>query len=252
MKKKYALFCVFGLILSLIFFFCSVSNVCKYFIENKQSDSVVNELIDGAVVFDSDNKSVNNNDSVCAPLKIDFKKLQKKNKDIIAWIYCEGTPINYPIVQGSNNEVYLHQLTNGSYNENGALFLDSKCKSDFSDLNSIIYGHNMHSNAMFGSLDRYKHQKYYDKHPDIWLLTPNGNYVIELFAGFVTSDDSISYNQTYSEDDFNSYIKSSIEKSTFNSEVDTDSIDKIITLSTCSYEYENARYVVLGKLKKIT
>lgn len=248
MKKiLYILFCIFGLILSLAMILYSTIKIGEYFDEKKQSDSVVNELIDDDVVFNS-----NNNNPVCTPRKIDFKKLRKKNKDIIAWIYCEGTPINYPIVQGSNNEVYLHQLTNGSYNENGALFLDSKCKSDFSDLNSIIYGHNMHSNAMFGSLDRYKHQKYYDKHPDIWLLTPNGNYVIELFAGFVTSDDSISYNQTYSEDDFNSYIKSSIEKSTFNSEVDTDSIDKIITLSTCSYEYENARYVVLGKLKKIT
>lgn len=199
MKKiLYILFCIFSLILSLAMILYSTIKIGEYFDEKEQSDSVVSELVDDAVVFDSDDKSVNNNDSVCAPLKIDFKKLQKKNKDIIAWIYCEGTPINYPIVQGSNNEVYLHQLTNGSYNENGTLFLDCRCKSDFSDLNSIIYGHNMHSNAMFGSLDRYKHQKYYDNHPDIWMLTPNGNYVIELFAGFVTSDNSISYNQTYS------------------------------------------------------
>lgn len=250
MKKKYTLLCVFGLILSLIFFFYNVSNVCKYFIENKQSNSVVNELADNAVVFNSDKSSANNDNSIKIPLNVDFDKLQEKNKDIVAWIYCEDTPINYPIVQSYDNESYLHYLTNGSYNENGTLFLDCKCKNNFSNLNSIIYGHNMNSNAMFGSLKKYKSQKYYDKHPEIWLFTPNGNYIIELFAGFVTSDDSAAYNQTYSKDDFNSYINNSIEKSTFKSNVDTESIDKIITLSTCSYEYENARYVVLGNLKK--
>lgn len=245
MKKVFIRTALF--LLLLILFFCSF-RLCEYAYEGIQHYSTVSSLKKEAVVYISNDKTSNNTNKN-EPIKVDFSALQKKNKDIVAWIYCDGTYINYPIVQSKDNEYYLHRLVDGSYNSNGTLFIDCNNLSDFSDFNTIVYGHNMRSGAMFGSLEKYKKQSYYDKHPTMTLFTPNGTYIIELFAGFVTSDTSEIYTQELNEDNFSSFINNSISKSTFTSDTDIKSIDRIITLSTCSYEYENARYVLLGSLK---
>ena len=100
---------------------------------------------------------------------------------------------------------------------------------------------------MFGTLVKYKKQSYYDAHPTLYFLTPEHNYIIELIAGAVVKRDSDIY-QTAPADNTISDI---MIKSTFNSTVEIGKGENIITLSTCSYEFNNARYVVVGKLKKI-
>lgn len=129
--------------------------------------------------------------------------------------------------------------------------MDYRCRSDYSSLNTIIYGHNMKNDSMFGTFTDYKSQEYYDEHPVIWLLTPEVNYKIELMAGYVTPSDSDAYSEFISHEELYEYIQEAKNKSTFSSPLTCSSKDRIVTLSTCSYEYDTARYVLVGKLSSL-
>ena len=120
------------------------------------------------------------------PVKIDFDQLLAQYPDTVGWLYCEGTPINYPVMQSDDNDYYLRRLPDGTYNTAGSLFADYRCGKIGETNNCIIYGHNMKNGTMFSSLTKYKSQSYYDEHPVLYLYTPEGDYKIELIAGFVS------------------------------------------------------------------
>ena len=179
---------------------------------------------------------------VSVPIQIDFDTLCNKNQDVVAWIYCPDTPINYPIVQASDNEYYLRRLLDGSYNTAGTLFIDYRNAADLSDWNSIIYGHNLKHEAMFGSLPNYEAQSYYEAHPQLFLLTPEHDYVIELLAGFTTSADDEIYNGFSADKDARTrLLQSWLNSSDFISNIEYTAEQQLITLSTCSYQYHTAR-----------
>lgn len=180
---------------------------------------------------------------------MNFKPLKEINEDIVAWIFAEGRSIDLPVVQGVDNDYYLNHLYNHEYNKLGTLFLDFQNKDDFSDKNTIIYGHNMSDGSMFSVLENYKDQEFYNDFPEIDLFTPGGDYTIELFAGVVTSADYNFIRLNFEDDiDFLSYIISMKMMSTFESPVEVGTNDRIVTLSTCVYDFENARYILFGKL----
>lgn len=230
------------IILFAIFIFSGIQ-VCKYIIEANNNKKLNDDLIGKAV-----SSNIENIESEKVPIKVDFSVLQQENEDIVAWLYSNGTQINYPILQGKDNEYYVRKLPNRKYNIAGSLFMDYRNSKDFNDYNTIIYGHNMKNGTMFGTLQKYKNQKYYDEHKTIYLLTEKQNYEIELFAGYTISVNSDIYDLLeMSQGEINSVIK----KSDFNSDVNVTSEDKIITLSTCAYEFEGARYVLMGVLREI-
>lgn len=182
--------------------------------------------------------------------QVDFGALKNINSGIVGWIYLEGSEINYPIAQSEDNSYYLKHLFDRSGNSSGCIFLDCSNASDFTDRHSIIYGHHMKNGTMFSGLDSYKSQEYYDAHPQILLLTPERNYVIEIFAGYVASVSDDSWEVGFeSEDDFEDWISRAIDRSCFTSSMTPEAADRIITLSTCSYEFNNARFVLLGILR---
>ena len=129
--------------------------------------------------------------------------------------------------------------------------MDYRNNKDFTDLNTIIYGHNMRNNSMFGTLDEYESQAYYDKHPIIYILTPSQKYEIELVAGIVVSDSSSIYSMVQTQDDLKSLYDTVVEKSTFETNLSLEDGDRLVTLSTCSDEGDAARYVVMGKINEI-
>ena len=189
--------------------------------------------------------------SFTIPIQVDFETLQAQHPDIIGWIYCADTPINYPIVQAHDNQYYVDRLVDGTPNGAGAIFMDFRNSPDFSDLNSIIYGHNMTNRSMFGSLRDYRNQSYYDEFPVLWILTPETAYRVDLIAGCVTAADSDDYDLLDQNEDLQDLLSRLTKRSTFDSNVNPNLVSRIVCLSTCTYEYDNARYIIVGKLLPI-
>lgn len=228
----------------MVIFAVSVFQIVKITYDNKTAEKENTELQQRfvkKVAKRQDDKTVQ------VPIRIDFEALQTKNNDIVGWIYCPDTPINYPVVKGKDNNQYLRADLKGKYLVTGTIFVDYRNGNIGADSNYILYGHNMKNSTMFGTLVKYKEQAYYNAHPIMYYLTPNGNYLIELFAGAVVKDDSDIYQLTPQQ----ATVEDLKAKSTFVSAFTTDITDSIITLSTCSYDFNNARYVLLGRLNKI-
>lgn len=184
-----------------------------------------------------------------APVKVDFSGLQAVNSDIAGWIYCEDTSINYPVVKGEDNDFYLDHGYEGTESSSGAIFIEAGNRPDFQDANTIIYGHHMKNGSMFASLEKWADQEYYGQHPHMWLLTPGQDYKIVLFSGYTTGAESETYT-IFSDScrEFDEYLEVCVSRSDFRSEAVPEGGAKCVLLSTCSYVFEDARYVLHGML----
>lgn len=176
-----------------------------------------------------------------------FKGLAKKNSDIRAWLVMDDGEISYPIVQGEDNDFYLHHTLQKALNFAGCLFLDYKNAGDFSDRNSVIYGHNMKSGAMFGKLKNYKNVSFRDKYPCFWIHCPlfSNQYVI-FSCREVSSHDPI-YNAGSVPFEFEEICNKACSSYKRDLNISFSEEDKVVTLSTCSYS-EEVRLIVQGKL----
>ena len=184
--------------------------------------------------------------------KANFEALAEINPDVVGWLSLEDTVINYPIVQGSDNEYYLHHLFTKEYNNTGCIFMDVDNAKDFSDLNTVLYAHHMRNGSMFAELEGYRAQEYYDTHRELVLQTPSGNYLVEPFAGLLT-DGYSDYIQIgfQDSDSFLSYVNQMRSQSTFQADGTITAEDRILTMSTCRYDVDNGRYAVFAKLTKL-
>lgn len=184
---------------------------------------------------------------------VDWKALKKVNPDVQGWLYQKGTVINYPVVQGTDNDTYLHTRFDKQWSGGGTLFVDCRMEKDFKGFNSIIYGHHMKDGSMFRSIRGYtKEDGYYDKHKTLELATPHGNYHLVVFSAFITkATDEDTYKMTYGEAEKQAYIDRAWERSELpitKDSVDVTKNDRLVTLSTCAYDYEEARYIVMCKM----
>ena len=184
---------------------------------------------------------------------VDWKALKKVNPDVQGWLYQKGTVINYPVVQGTDNDTYLHTRFDKQWSGGGTLFVDCRMEKDFKGFNSIIYGHHMKDGSMFRSIRGYtKEDGYYDKHKTLELATPHGNYHLVVFSAFITkATDEDTYKMTYDEAEKQAYINRAWERSELpitRDSVDVTKNDRLVTLSTCAYDYEEARYIVMCKM----
>lgn len=183
--------------------------------------------------------------------EVDFDALRRINPNVVGWIFGEDTPISYPIAQADDNAYYLEHLFNGEPNGSGAIFLDFANSPDFSDQNSILYGHNMRNGTMFAALMKYKEPGYYEAHSRFLLLTPEKNYTIELFAGFPLSGWGKAWTVSFPGDkEYTAWLEECMRSSLFHSDIIPTSQDRIVTLSTCTYEFDDARFVLIGILKE--
>lgn len=178
----------------------------------------------------------------------DFKALHDLNPDIIAWIYGPGTGIDYPVVQGTDNEYYLNHTVDKKANIIGSIFMEAANQPDFSDEVTILYGHHIKAGRMFSSLSGYKDQSYYEKHPEFYIFTPKQTYRLELFAGNVFSGDDPVPIRFSDGGERRAWLKSRMQNSTFYSRITPGDHDRIVGLCTCTYEYTNARYIIYGIL----
>lgn len=194
---------------------------------------------------------VREEEGTIAPIVVDFDALRAVNEDVVGWIYCEGTEINYPVLHGESNDQYLRHDYTREYNLNGSIFVDAANRDGFVDANTIIYGHHMNYGAMFANLDFWADQAYYDEHPVMWLLTPEQDYQVVLVSGHHTSAYSDMY-EIYSEHDadFQRFLAEAIAQSDFvpSDDATTNEGRNYVMLTTCAYIFDNARYVLHGKL----
>lgn len=229
----------------------SIYQIVKIQYSYYQGQAVYKNLNQYAEEKDIENQTTNTLEEEKDELEINFEELEKINSDVVGWIYLEDSKINYPIVQGKDNEYYLRHMVNKEYNIGGSIFMDMRNKSDFTDTHSIIYGHHMNNGTMFTDITKYKDQEYYNNHKTGKIITKNKTYEIEFFAGYVTDVYANSWEVNLkTSSDWYEWAKKSKQKSNFQSDITIAEGDKYITLSTCSYDFNDARYVLVGKIKE--
>lgn len=186
-----------------------------------------------------------------APKKVDFAALTAANPDIVGWIYCPGTVIDYPVLRGETNDTYLRHDYTGEYNINGSIFVDSGNRGTFEDANTIVYGHHMSTGDMFACLDQWQDQQFYEEHPVMWLLTPTQDYQVVLVSGHHISAYSEMYQILPEHDDvFAQFLADAVASSDFTpiEGATADPENNYVMLTTCAYIFDDARYVLHGKL----
>lgn len=185
------------------------------------------------------------------PITVDFDALTKVNSDIIGWIYCEDSVINYPILQSEDNDFYLHRTYDKRNSSSGSIFAEKLNTGTFEDANTILYGHHMKDGSMFASISKWGQQEYYERHPYMWILTPTKTYKMLLVSGFYTDALSDVYAVYNSHGEyFVDYIEKAVKKSGFKTKETVDPKKNFVILSTCEYRFENARYVLFGMLEE--
>lgn len=185
----------------------------------------------------------------------DWEQLQTINPDIVGWIRFDNpSRINYPIVQGDNNQTYLNHDWQGRYQPAGSIFMHKENQPNFTDANTILYGHRMIGGSMFGSLNNYASQDFLDANPYFYIYTPDGKkrtYEIYTYSQVTDGSDvySIRFESSKERLEYFQFMK---DRALTSRNVTLDQFDTSITLSTCaSYGYYD-RMVIQGKLISIT
>lgn len=251
-KKKGDVLLTIALIAAIVVFCYAAFNLYHIYTEYKKGTDEYNQIEEMAVTErDADSAEVAGpNAQLKPPIEVDFDKLKSVNEDVVGWIYVDALPdISYPIVKGKDNQTYLHQTYEKNYNFAGTIFVDYENSGDFSDCNTLVYGHNMKNGSMFGHLKKFREDdKLYKQDKYFWILTPERNYRYEIISAYTTGVNSDTYTLFKGPgEEFEKYL----ETIKGYSEIQTDDTDltikdKIVTLSTCTGN-ESTRFVVQGK-----
>ena len=180
---------------------------------------------------------------------IHFAGLKAVNPDVIAWIQIPALDISYPVVQGKDNAYYLHHLFSGESNINGSIFVDCHNQPDFTDQNTIVYGHNMKNGSMFGTLDKYQDKELFEQHPEFYLYLPDKILKYRIFSCYAGRTGSEGYRYHFPEaEDFQTFLDTVSSYRDYDTGTELSATDRIVTLSTCVNSRRNYRYLVHGKL----
>jgi len=180
---------------------------------------------------------------------VDFDALGESLPGISAWIKLDNTVLDYPIMRWTNNNYFLQHLPDGTKHRNGSVFLDYRNTADFSDRDTLIYGHESRTGDMFGILKSYRNQAFYEENPVINIYTPDRDFELVLIAGYLVDSGVESPPLTFKDEaEFMAHIAAIKRRSFFRSDVEVDADDRLVSLCTCAYDYTNARLVIVGKL----
>lgn len=251
-KKKSDVLLTIALIVAIAVFCYAAFNLYHIYTEYKKGTDEYNQIEEMAVTErDADSgEAAGPNAQLKPPIEVDFDKLKSVNEDVVGWIYVDALPdISYPVVKGKDNQTYLHQTYEKNYNFAGTIFVDYENSGDFSDCNTLVYGHNMKNGSMFGHLKKFREDdRLYKQDKYFWILTPERNYRYEIISAYTTGVNSDTYTLFKGPgEEFEKYL----ETIKGYSEIQTDDTDltikdKIVTLSTCTGN-ESTRFVVQGK-----
>lgn len=255
MNKKYIII----LLLLIVILAISSFFIIKEFAENKKETDIYDELQEIVIEenTDIDTKNVDTEIEKSegeSSNKYNLENIAKINSDVVGWIKIENTNIDYPVMQ--NGDYYLHRNIYKNYSSHGTPYLAEYCNIQYSD-NLIIYGHHMNDNSMFAQLDNYKTHSFYEDHKYIKFYSYYNGKTIEktyevaiAFKTVVYSDKGFKYyNYTNFSDvqELNDFIENCRKLEFYNTGIDINYGDKLITLSTCEYSQKNGRIVVVAK-----
>lgn len=183
--------------------------------------------------------------------KLNWNALYEENEHIIAWIYIPGTKVDYPILQHpESDDYYLNRNLDGSSGYPGCIYMETVNSKNFTDYNTLVYGHNMKNKTMFGSLHNYENAMFFDEYRYVYVYTPETTLVYDIFAAYMHTDDHIYYSYDFGvAEGYQEYIDSIFNIRSMNvhirENVEVTSETPMLTLSTCmGGGRENNRYVV--------
>ena len=255
MNKKYIII----LLLLIVILAISSFFIIKEFAENKKETDIYDELQEIVIEENTDIDTKNVDTEIeksegKSSNKYNLENIAKINSDVVGWIKIENTNIDYPVMQ--NGDYYLHRNIYKNYSSHGTPYLVEYCNIQYSD-NLIIYGHHMNDNSMFAQLDNYKKHSFYENHKYIKFYSYYNGKTIEktyevaiAFKTVVYSDKGFKYyNYTNFSDvqELNDFIENCRKLEFYNTGIDINYGDKLITLSTCEYSQKNGRIVVVAK-----
>ena len=212
--------------------------------ENKDSNDIIEDI--------QDSISIDDNTDTVDKYNVDFDSLKQKNSDTIAWLKVNGTSIEYPVVKTTNNDFYMTHSFDKSYNSAGWVFMDYKDKFDGTDNNMVIYGHNRRDGSMFGTLKNILTEKWQNNTDNfiIPLITENEKSEYRVFSVYrIEKEDYYITTNFGTDNEFQKFIDKIKSRSVKNFDVDVNTEDHILTLSTCA---DNNKYRVVLHAKKIT
>lgn len=180
---------------------------------------------------------------------MNFSALREVNGDVLGWILIPGTKISYPLVQGTDNQYYLSHTWKKWNSVVGAIFLECNNSGDFSDFNTLVYGHRMNDGSMFAGLKNYKQKSYFKSHPAVYITDDSGTRKYDIFAAYEVSTQGDTYRiGQHSDSAKQTYIDYCLSQSLYDTGVVPTVNDRIVTLSTCTGNGHATRWVVQARL----
>lgn len=272
MENKRKRVALFGIIVFSVIAIVAGAVFCIQTVNRKRAEALMEELAANTYVENADAESEGSTEEqepdTVDPLEVlrtmgvpipnktvDFADLQENtNADIYAWIYIPESKIDYPIVQHpTDNGYYLNYNLDGSKGYPGCIYTENYNSKDFTDPNTVVYGHNMKNGTMFAGLHNFEDVGYFEANPYVYIYTPDELLVYEIFAAYEYDDSHILYNYDFTNETvYQNYLDEvvGICSASYNirEDVKVTTEDKIITLSTCIANKPDMRYLVQGVL----
>ena len=246
-------------VLIIIFTILITSASTLYLYNNKLIEKESKEeskLID---IVDIEESNKEQNDIVTNELPervLKVRKLKQINEDIVGWLEIEGTSINYPVLQGTDDNYYMNHNYKKEKSKKGSIFLSKDYDWTIPSCNLLIYGHNLQNGTMFEELLKYENEDFYKKHPTIRFTTKNEDSTYEIISVFKSrvyykSEENVFryyfFTNAETEKEYNEFIENAKKASLYDIEASAEYKDELITLSTCSYHTEDGRFAIVGR-----
>lgn len=189
---------------------------------------------------------------------LQVQELQKENPDVVGWIEIEGTNINYPVLQGTDNSYYMTHNYKKEETKDGSIFLDKDYDWSIPSSNLLMYGHNMGDGAMFQDLLKYENEEFYKQHPIVRFTTATEDAEYEIISAFKSrvyyKSEKNVFRYYYfinadNEEEYNEFVSNAKEASFYDTGKAAEYGDQLMTLSTCSYHTEDGRFAVVARKK---
>ena len=240
-------------IFCIIIFLTSIFSLILYFRKSNEEQQLSQDILND-IEIDTSQVTEEKSERI-----LQLEELQKENSEIVAWLEIEGTSINYPVCQTTNNDYYLtHNYKKEKYSY-GSLFLDKDFDLTNGSSNYLIYGHRSTKGLMFEDLMKYAKEDFYKDHPTIRLTTLKEDATYEIMAVFYSrvyykSEKNVFryyyFVNAENEEQYNDFVNNAKKVSIYDTGVTATYGEQLLTLSTCEYSQEDGRFAVVAKKKQ--